>query len=97
MTRKAKLVRLQAVIDTDKEGAADVLIDAAELANQMDLRDDGIATDSPVKPLDNNVKKRWDSKWKAHGIMLAVLVKHRGNVFAMIKGQCNQVLIDRMA
>ncbi len=46
--------------------------------------------------LTDSKKLKYGNKSKTHSQRIATLEKHRGNVYALIYGQCSQVLQDKM-
>ncbi len=46
--------------------------------------------------LTDSEKLEYGNESKAHSQRVATLEKHRGNVYALIYGQCTQILQDKM-
>ncbi len=46
--------------------------------------------------LTDSEKLKYGNKSKAHSQCITTLEKHRGNVYALIYGQCTQILQDKM-
>ncbi len=46
--------------------------------------------------LTDSEKLKYGNKSKMHSQRIATLEKHRGNVYALIYGQCSQILQDKM-
>ena len=55
-----------------------------------------IQKDLPIKIEDEDKKKKWDGEMKNYTNRKASLKSHRGNVHSLIKGQCTQVMLDKM-
>ena len=74
------------------------LIEAIELANilnEIEEADENIAIPLPIK-LEGNAKAEYDSEWRTYRERTSTLEKQRGQAFSMIRGQCMQVLLDKM-
>ena len=98
--RKSKLAKLANTMKLrdpeDAKRAADAAIAHAELENEIETAQDEIDEDLPVKAQDEDARKLHDGAWKSHNNRNDALKKHRGNAFAIIKGQCDPNLIDGM-
>ena len=92
--REAKKAQLEAQLDEEPDDV-DIILELAKLLNEMAEAD--YQASLPVKvELDGEEKDRYSNESKASSYRKTNLVKHRGQAFAMISGQCTQLLIDKM-
>ncbi len=85
----AKLAQLQSA-----SGIQDAVA-IAEVENQVDDIAYHQGWEVPYNLTDSE-KLEYENKSKAHSQRIATLDKHRGNVYALIYGQCTQILQDKM-
>jgi hypothetical protein len=85
----AKLAQLQSASETQDAVAI------AKVENQVDDIAYHQGQEVPYN-LINSEKLEYRNKSKAHSQRVATLEKHRGNVYALIYGQCTQILQDKM-
>ena len=86
---QAKLRQLNAVV-TDKD-----VVEIAEIENQIEDIDYQQNKEVPYNLTDPE-KLEFSNESKSHSYRVATLEKHRGNVYALIYGQCTQILQDKM-
>jgi hypothetical protein len=98
--RKSQLKRTMAGIVTDlkahkstKGYSARV---AADMENEIELLAHAIKKTSRPIVLDGDEKTAWDTQWKNHNKREQELIKHRGQCFGLIRGQCTRTLLDKM-
>jgi hypothetical protein len=68
---------------------------AVELKNEIESITCAMAKDKPIT-LEGDDKTAWENQWQNHQEHDQALVKHRGQVFGLIRGQCTQTLLDKM-
>ncbi len=85
----AKLAQLQSA-----SGIQDAVA-IAKVENQVDNIAYHQGQEVPYNLTDSE-KLGYGNKSKAHSQRVATLEKHRGNVYALIYGQCTQILQDKM-
>ena len=91
--REQQLQMMQAALEEGNDPELPVRI--ALLQNQIaeaELEED---EDVPVV-LSDAEKTQWNSEWRTYRERKERLVKHRGQAFSLILGQCTQLLQDRM-
>jgi hypothetical protein len=86
----AKLKQLRAAVTTDQ--------DVVAIADTKDLIDDIEYQQNQEVPynLTDSERLKYSNESKSHSYRVATLEKHCGNVFALIYGQCTQILQDKM-
>ena len=84
----AKLVQLQAAAVQD-------VVEIAEVENQIEDITYQQGKDVPYS-LTKEEELEFSNESKSHSYRVATLEKHRGQVYALIYGQCTQVLQDKM-
>jgi hypothetical protein len=87
--RKSLASQLQKGKDSTKA------IELATILNEIEEADENIAIPLPIK-LEGNDKSEYDSEWRTYRERSSTLEKQRGQAFSMIRGQCMQVLLDKM-
>jgi hypothetical protein len=85
----AKLAQLQSASGTQDAVAI------AKVENKVDNIAYHQGQEVPYNLTDSE-KLKYGNKSKAHSQHVATLEKHRGNVYALIYGQCTQILQDKM-
>ena len=90
--RTAKKIALEALSDA---GDADATIALAELQNEMDEAEYKVSIPLPMI-LQGDEKTKHDNEWRTYRERVTRLEKQRGQAFSLIRGQCQQVLLDRM-
>ena len=90
--RTAKKIALEALSDA---GDADATILLAELQNEMDEAEYKVSIPLPMI-LQGDEKTKHDNEWRTYRERVSRLEKQRGQAFSLIRGQCQQVLLDRM-
>jgi hypothetical protein len=73
----------------------DAPMQLAILDNQIAEGDYKQNNEVPIKLLDSE-KTQYNNNWKTYQERNALLMKHRGQAFSLILGQCTQLLQDRM-
>ncbi len=86
-------VRALKVQVSQKEPGA--ILKLAELQNEMALAELEASEEPPIK-LMGMEKTQLESDWKTYRARVSQLITNRGNMFSVIKGQCQQVLTDKM-
>ena len=69
--------------------------DAVAIADNKNLIDDIESQQGQEVPYNLTDSERLNES-KSHSHRVATLEKHRGNVYALIYGQCTQILQDKM-
>ena len=87
---EAKWRQLLSVPPADRE-----LIDIADLENQIEDITYQEGQEVPYNLTDSE-RLEFSNESKSHSYRVATLEKHRGNVYALIYGQCTQILQDKM-
>ena len=67
----------------------------AYLENEIEEANYQVGRSLPIE-LDATEKTMHDNKWRTHRERTSKLVTQRGQAFSMIRGQCMQVLLDKM-
>ena len=67
----------------------EILINEIDEANYQE-------TAEPDIKLNENEKTWYDNEWRTHHERVARLEKQRGKDFSMVRGQCTQILKDKM-
>ncbi len=85
---KLKQLRAAAMADRDVVAIADTenLIDDIEYQQNQEL---------PYNLTDSE-RLKYSNESKSHSYRVAMLEKHRGNMYVLIYGQCTQILQDKM-
>jgi hypothetical protein len=65
------------------------------LRNEITQGDFEASVDVPVE-LNNSEKTQHNNAWQTYRERNANLMKHRGQAFSLIEGQCTQLLQDKM-
>ena len=97
---RKKQVNLRTALDTklaqlrSASGNQDAVA-IAEVKNQVDDIAYHQGQEVPYNLTDSE-KLEYGNESKAHSQRVATLEKHRGNVYALIYGQCTQILQDKM-
>ena len=86
-----KLTALAALAGDDLDSA----IRHAELEAKMAQDDVDSAKPLPIK-LEGDEHATHSNAWKTHRDRTAALEKDRGKVYSLVRGQCSQVLVDKM-
>jgi hypothetical protein len=86
----AKLIKMRALRIEEQDE-----VDIAEVENQIE---DITYQQGQAVPynLTDSEKLEYSNESKTHSVRVATLEKHRGNVYALIYGQCTQILQDKM-
>lgn len=71
------------------------VIEIASVENQIDDLEYEQSQEVPYKMTEAE-KLEYSNESKSHSARVAALEKHRGNVYALIYGQCTQILQDKM-
>lgn len=90
--RKAKLLVIRE--DADK-GDGDALIAQANLQNEMEEANYQASIPLPMT-LEGDELTEHNNAWRTYRDRVSALVKHRGQAFSMLRGQCMPVLLDKM-
>ena len=90
--REKEVQALKIAVSKNVEGSA---IKLAELENQMAEADLVSPDDLRIK-LTTQEESLMDNAWRNHRDRTGKLRVHRGKIFGIVKGQCQQVLIDKM-
>jgi len=98
--QQARLANARAVKKTALEtaitaGEDDVAMQLAILENQIEEAAYEATTEIPIK-LDEMEKTHHDNEWRTYRECNSRLEKQRGQAFSMIRGQCMQVLLEKM-
>ena len=98
--KQAKCSALRKVIikaDAAKEEveSTDATMMLASLENEIEDETARAGRSIPIE-LDDTEKTKHDNAWRTYRERNTILTKHRGQAFSMIKGQCQQVLLDKM-
>jgi len=88
---EAKLITLQAAGDAGK----DVALEIANLQNEISDLEFESLQDVPHKLTAEEAASHYNNV-KTHSLWEATLENHRGQVYALIYGQCTQLLQDKM-
>ena len=86
----AKLIQLKAVATADQDVVA--IADTKNLINDIEYQQ---GQEAPYTLTDSE-RLNYSNESKSHSYRVAMLEKHRGNVYALIYGQCTQILQDKM-
>ena len=89
--RAEEKLDIEQQIKDEEPGAKRAL---ALLMNEIENAEYKDSMDLPVM-LTAQEKTAYDCQYKAYQVREAKLVNHRGQAFAMIRGQCTQVLLDK--
>ena len=93
--RQTQRVTLQRQIETDADIDTDAPLKLAILENKIAQGDFDALEAVPMKLTDT--EKTLDSNaWRRHRERTANLLKHRGQVYSLILGQCTQLLQDKL-
>jgi hypothetical protein len=68
---------------------------AADMENEIESLTVAMKKSRPIV-LEGDAKIAWDTEWKNYNKRKQELVKHRGQCFGLIRGQCTRTLIDKM-
>ena len=90
--RQKEVQALKIAVSKSEEGAE---IKLAELENQLALDELRNAEEPAIKLMEHE-KTQMDNAWRNHRSRSDKLRIHRGQIFGIIKGQCQQVLLDKM-
>jgi hypothetical protein len=97
--RKTQLARTIAGLKTDLKAHKSVKGHSAQVAADMENEIESLAfamkKDRPIV-LEGDEKTGWDTKWKNYNKRQQELIKHRGQCFGLIRGQCTRTLVDKM-
>ena len=88
--RQAKLKQLNAAVKENQD-----VVEIAEIENQIEDIDYKQSKAVPYNLTDSE-RLEFSNESKSHSYRVATLEKHRGNVYALIYGQCTQILQDKM-
>jgi hypothetical protein len=84
-----------AYLAADLDSAADLGLKMAELENEMEEALYTISIPLPMT-LEGDNKDAHNAKWRIYRETESQLIKQRGQAYSMIRGQCMQVLLDKM-
>ena len=93
LARNNKRIALEALVEEGEDADADM--DLAILMNEIEEADYMMTAPVPYK-LTEEEKQIDSNNWKTHRERVARLEKQRGQAFSMIRGQCMQILLDKM-
>ena len=93
--RKKKVETLKGIVKKGDAAAADAEIELAELENTIEEDDEKASRPLPIE-LEGDEKIKHYNAWRTCRERETQLQKHRGQAFSMIRGQCMQVLLDKM-
>ena len=79
----------------EASGAADVQIELAKLENTMEESEDAMDKGTPITA-EGDEKKSYDAAWKNYIHRMSDLALHRGKVNALIMGQCQPSVMERL-
>ena len=92
--KKVVLERLAKGRD-DVSRAADAQIESAKLENAMKESEDAMDKGTPITA-EGDEKKAYDAAWKNCTHRMSDLALHRGKVNALIMGQCQPNVMERL-
>lgn len=92
---KAKNIKAKQLTKLATDGDGDAAIALAELENEIDEAVYKISTPLPII-LTGEAKADYDAEWRMYRETAMKLKTQRGQAFHLIRGQCMQVLIDKM-
>jgi hypothetical protein len=90
--RKAKSLALAEKI---KQGDTDAMLEQAILLNEMEEADHKANLPIPIT-LEGSEYTKHSNEWRTYRERVSSLEKHRGQAFSMLRGQCMEVLLDKM-
>jgi hypothetical protein len=91
----ARLVQLSALEAADAAGDVDAPMSIALLQNNIEEAEYQATMDLPIE-LTNEEKTEHSNAWRTYRERNTRLETQRGQAFSMIRGQCMQVLLDKM-
>ena len=92
--KKVVLERLAKGRD-DVSGSADAQIELAKLENTMEEEEYAMDKGTPITA-EGDEKKAYDAAWKNYTHRISDLALHRGKVNALIMGQCQSNVMERL-
>jgi len=96
--QQAQRAQQQAILQTAVNAGVDLEAPmklVAILQNEIAQGDFAANVDVPVELTDSE-KTRFSNEWRTYRERNANLMKHRGQAFSLIQGQCTQLLQDKM-
>jgi hypothetical protein len=100
--RKTQLARtILGLNKTDLKAHTSVLkghsarVVVADMENEIESLTVAMMKSQPIV-LEGDEKTAWDTEWKNYNKRKQELIKHRGQCFGQICGQCTRTLIDKM-
>ena len=91
----ARQVQRRALVAADKSGDADAPMSLAILDNEIEEAAYQVTLALPIE-LDETEKTEHSNAWQTYRERNTQLETQRGQAFSMIRGQCMQVLLDKM-
>ena len=101
LTQQARLIRARslrrAALETLVTAGTDLTapMSLAELENEIEEAEYQATLDLPIKLTDEE-STQYSNEWRTYRERTSRLEKQRGQAFSMIRGQCMQVLLDKM-
>ena len=90
--RRARLLQLNALEESESE---DRFIKIADINNDLLKAEFEAQQDIPIEMTDAE-KTAYENEWRTYRERKAQLIKHRGQAFSLILGQCTQTLQEKM-
>ena len=91
--RAETVVMLEDIVKDGKDPEAKIKL--ATLVNLINEDDFKFEVPLPIVLVGED-KARWETKWRIYKDKVSSLAKHRGMAYSMVRGQCMQVLLDKM-
>lgn len=96
MNRKLKAYKtlkekLEPLVESDPKK----IVEIAEAESAIEKIEYELTQDFPVE-MTASEEAAFNAEWKNHRERTAAIKKHRGNVFSLVKGQCTEVLLERL-
>jgi hypothetical protein len=85
---------LASTVQSNPTDAANIM-KLAEIENEIENAALAATLPMPIQMTDEE-KVAHHNEWKVHGVRQSSLTKTRGQAFSIIKGQCTQVMLDKM-
>ena len=79
----------------DEVESMDASMLLAILENEIEDEKARAGDDIPIE-MNATARTKHENAWRTYRERNAILTKHRGQAYSMIKGQCQQVLLDKM-
>jgi len=101
LTQQARLIRARELRRTSLETLVTAGTDPtapmslAELENEIEEAEYQATLDLPIK-LNDEESTQYSNEWRTYRERTSRLEKQRGQAFSMVRGQCMQVLLDKM-